>query len=110
MKRTDERMLWLLKYLQKQDGFCVAWDEDVVDKFVAAFPEAYKSVIPYMMGANSSPCLNSAAKRAKDRGYIEAGHIGNQDAKQYNQRTWCRTWSLTRIGERFLEEEEQCTQ
>jgi hypothetical protein len=97
-ERVRERVLWLLRFLEKREGFAVAWDAETVDKFVEAFPEAEKGLRVYLMGANSSPMLNDAARRARLAGFIRAGHIGNQDARQYNQRTWCRTWSLTRLG------------
>src|SRR4051812_19828678 len=100
--RVQQRILWLLRYLERQDGFCVAWDEEAVDAFVKAFPETNKTLRIYLMGANSSPMLNDTAKRAKLAGYIQAGHIGNQDARSYNKRTWCRTWNLTPLGRQEL--------
>ena len=103
--RAHERMVWVLNRmcdrLRCRDGFIVAWDTDTVDDFVRAFPEAEKSLIIYMMGPNSSPMLNAAAKRAKEAGYITPGSIGNMDARSYNQRTWCRTWRFTDTGRAF---------
>jgi hypothetical protein len=49
--------------------------------------------------------LNRAAKRARDAGYISPGSIGNDDARSFQQRTWCRTWRLTDAGRRLLAEE-----
>jgi ribosomal protein S10 len=106
--RAHERMIWLLRYMvtvgsgRAGSGFLVAWDEATVDAFVRAFPEAEKTLRWYLMGPNSSPMLNRAAKRAERLGYLRAGHIGNQDARQYNQRTWCRTWSITDAGRHLL--------
>lgn len=97
-ERVRKRVLWLLRLLERQHGFAVAWDEETVDKFVEAFPEAEKSLKVYLMGANSCPMLNDAARRARVAGFIVAGSLGNQDARQYNQRTWCRTWNLTGRG------------
>lgn len=96
--RSDERMWWLLFRISGQYGHMVAWDDDLVDDFLAEFPEAKKAAIYYMMGHHVSPMLNRAAKRAKDLGYISAGSIGNMDARSFNQRTWCRTWRLTGKG------------
>lgn len=96
--RADERMWWLLLKMSSQWGFVCCWDEDLVDEFVNAFPEAKKTLIVYLMGNNVSPMLNRAAKRARDLGYIKAGSVGNQDARSFNQRTWCRTWSFTAKG------------
>lgn len=101
-QRVRERVLWLLRFLESHHDFCVAWDEETVDDFVKEFPEAQKSLRYYMIGPNSSPMLNDAAGRAKRLGLIEAGHIGNQDARSFNQRTWCRVWSLTETGRAFL--------
>jgi len=107
--RVDERVRWLLSRMltvgrySAGSGFLVAWDTDTVDAFCAAFPEALKALRWYMMGPNSSPMLNRAAKRAERLGYIRAGHLGNQDARAYNQRTWCRTWSITPTGLRYVE-------
>lgn len=104
MRRPHDRMIWLLQRMTRWGpnscayGFIVAWDLETVDAFVSAFPEAEKTLIYYLMGPNSSPMLNAAAKRAKDAGYITPGHIGNQDARSYNQRTWCRTWRMTPAG------------
>ena len=104
-KRAHERMTWLLHRMAHwtRQGFIIAWDADTVDEFVKAFPEAEKTLVYYIIGPNSSPMLNAAAKRAKDAGYIIPGHIGNEDARSYNQRTWCRTWRLTGTGRDFLE-------
>lgn len=102
-KRAEERMLWLLRRMTRSGlSGMTAWDTETVDAFVKAFPEAEKTLRIYMMGPNSSPMLNRAAKRAKDRGYIRPGHIGNEDARSFNQRTWCRHWSITDAGRRFL--------
>lgn len=98
VERTDERMWWLLQKMDNHYGFLVAWDEDVVDAFVDAFPEAEKTLRVYTLGPNSSPMLNRTAKRAYDLGLVSPGSIGNQGARSYNQRTWCRTWSLTDKG------------
>lgn len=89
-------MVWLLRRIvaTRFNGM-VAWDADVVDAFVDTFPEAKKTLRVYFVGPNSSPMLNRAAKRAEARGLLSAGHIGNQDARSYKQRTWCRYWSLT---------------
>lgn len=105
--RAHARMMWLLKRMATKwrDGFIVAWDIETVDEFVDAFPEANKTLRIYSMGPNSSPMLNAAAKRAKDAGYITPGVIGNQDARSYNQRTWCRTWKITDAGRAFLSKE-----
>lgn len=99
-QRADERMTWLLLQMNEghRRGFIIAWDEDFVDAFVDAFPEAEKSQKYYLIGANSVPMLNAAAKRAHNRGFIAPGSIGNMDARSYSQRTWCRTWNLTREG------------
>lgn len=98
--RADERMLWLLRRMTTpaRDGFITAWQTEDVDAFVRAFPEADKTLRVYTMGPNSSPMLNAAAKRAKEAGFITAGSIGNDDARSYNQRTWCRTWRITAAG------------
>lgn len=102
MSRAEQRMLWLLRKmtapLRRGLDSMVAWDEDVVDDFVDAFPEATRTLKVYTMGPNSCPMLNRAAKRAKDAGYLKAGHIGNQDARSFNQRTWCRVWVITPEG------------
>jgi hypothetical protein len=98
-------MTWLLRRIADRQGFLVAWDADTVDAFVKAFPEAEKTLVYYMMGPHSSPMLNAAAKRAKDAGYVTAGVLGNEGARDYNQRSWCRTWRLTDAGrEAFLKE------
>lgn len=91
-------MWWLLFRISEHWGHIVAWDEDIVDLFVNEFPEAEKTLVRFMMGHDVSPMLNRAAKRAKALGYISAGSIGNQDARSFNQRTWCRTWRLTGKG------------
>lgn len=106
MSRTDQRMLWFLRRLTsfERRGFIVAWDAYTVDDFVEAFPEATRGLRVYMVGPNSSPMLNAAANRAKSRGYVVPGHIGNADAGEFNQRTWCRTWSITARGSAFLRE------
>jgi hypothetical protein len=97
-------MMWLLRRMVfvGADGFIVAWNGWDVDAFVKAFPEAEKTLRYYLIGPNSCPMLNAAAKRAKDAGYITPGHIGNMDAREYKQRTWCRTWRLTELGRSFL--------
>ena len=104
--RAHDRALWLLRKMmdpqQGAPGFIVAWDEETVYAFVRTFPEAEKTLRVYTMGPNSSPMLNAAAKRAERLGYVTAGSIGNQDARHYNQRTWCRTWRITEAGRRFL--------
>lgn len=101
--RVKERVLWLLRLLKSHGGFIVAWDSYTVDNFVRDFPEAEKSLRFYLIGPNSCPMLNDAAKRAKRAGFIKAGHIGNEDARAYSQRTWCRTWSLTALGYQELD-------
>lgn len=73
-----------------------------MDDFVAAFPEAKRTLIYYSMGPHSSPMLNRAARRARDAGYISPGSIGNEDARSFNQRTWCRTWRITDAGRQYL--------
>jgi hypothetical protein len=102
MASPDERVLWLLRWMTNpvkcSSGFLVAWNENIVDAFVQAFPEAQKALRYYMIGPNSCPMLNAAAKRAKDAGYITPGVIGNEGARDYNQRTWCRTWNVTPAG------------
>lgn len=102
-QRTVERIVWLLRYLKSRDGFCVAWDAEAVDKFVREFPEAENSLRYYLMGPHSSPMLNDTAAKAKRLGLISAGHIGNQNARSYNQRTWCRCWTITEAGLAELE-------
>ena len=84
------------------DRFIVAWNGWDVDAFVKAFPEAEKTLHYYLIGPNSCPMLNAAAKRARDAGYISPGVIGNDSAREYKQRTWCRTWRLTGTGRDFL--------
>lgn len=98
-----DRMIWLLQTIvaTRFDGM-VAWDSDVVDDFIDAFPEAEKSLLVYTQGPNSSPMLNRAAKMAYDLGYISPGSVGNMDARSYNRRTWCRYWSLTNKGKEFI--------
>ena len=96
--RVKERVLWLLRFLKSRGGFCVAWDTETVDRFVQDFPEAEKGLRYYLFGPNSSPMLNDAAGRASRAGFIQAGHIGNEDARAYQQRTWCRTWTFTKRG------------
>lgn len=97
--RADERMYWILEEIlrHKHNGI-VAWDADVVDAFCDDFPEAEKTLVVYTQGPNSCPMLNAAANRAKDRGYLTPGSIGNQDARSFNRRTWCRYWSITPDG------------
>lgn len=108
-RRANERMVWLLRRMTtvgpncSGSGFVTAWDADTVDDFVRAFPEAERTLIVYTIGPNVSPMLNRAAKRAERAGYLRAGRVGNQDARSYNQRTWCRTWEVTRAGRLFLE-------
>lgn len=108
IRRAQERMLWLLRHMttpsvgSSGSGFIVAWDTDTVDKFVIAFPEAKNTLVVYLMGPNSSPMLNRAAKKAHTLGYIEPGVIGCQDARSYNQRTWSRTWTITPDGRRAI--------
>jgi hypothetical protein len=100
MKRPDERMVWFLKRLASTwyAGLMVAWDSETVDEFVEAFPEAARTLIVFAHGPNSSPMLNRAAKRAHARGYVWPGHIGNEEASRFQQRTWCRVWNLTDSG------------
>ncbi len=104
---TRRRVDWLISYMTRYlhcivegDRTCsiAAWDADTVDAFVTAFPEAEKTLIVYTVGPNSSPLLNRTAKAAEEMGYLKAGSIGNQDAKYYSQRTWCRVWKLTPEG------------
>lgn len=96
-------MEWLLKTIAatRYNGI-VAWDEEVVDDFVKAFPEAERSLIYYILGPNSSPMLNRAANHAYKLGYLSPGSLGNMDARSFNQRTWCRYWSLTEKGKEYL--------
>lgn len=110
-KRAHERVIWLLLRMTTSgphsagSGHITCWHEEDVDDFVAAFPEARKTLIVYSMGPHSSPMLNATARRAAAAGYLAAGSIGNMDARQYNQRTWCRTWRITDAGRRILTEE-----
>jgi hypothetical protein len=108
MTQAHDRMIWLLKWMTNRVRcpleFVVAWQKDLVDAFLDAYPEAEKTTTFYIMGAPSVPMLNRAAKRAHDAGYIRPGVIGNQEARSYNQRTWCRTWSLTDAGRAFVAE------
>lgn len=105
-ERADARMTWLLRRMAdpNRGGHCfiTAWDTDTVDAFVLAFPEANKTLRVYLMGPNSSPMLNAAAKRAEAAGYVTAGSVGNQDARSFKQRTWCRTWRMTDAGRELL--------
>jgi hypothetical protein len=87
-------------------GGMSAWDEETVDEFVKAFPEAKRTLRYYLMGPNSSPMLNRAAARAMSRGYIRPGVIGCQDARSYNRRTWARYWSVTDFGWEYLRKTE----
>ena len=100
--RAHERMIWLLTRMTSAVrcpfGMEVAWDADLVDAFLEAFPEALKTTRFYTMGPHSVPMLNAAAQRAKRLGYVTPGVVGNQDARQYNQRTWCRCWTITPAG------------
>ena len=48
------------------------------------------------------PMLNRAALRARKLGYVRPGVIGNEEARNYNQRTWCRTWRMTALGVEFM--------
>lgn len=100
--RADDRMMWLLRWMTHpvwcRHGFVVAWDTELVDAFVGEFPESRKTMKVYTLGPNSVPMLNRAAGKAYRLGYLQAGHIGNQDARSYNQRTWCRTWTITPEG------------
>lgn len=101
--RADERMLWVLQHIvDTRFNGCVAWDADVVDAFCDDFPEANKALRVYTQGPNSCPMLNRAAARARDLGYLEPGSIGNQDARSFNRRTWCRYWSITKKGRAAL--------
>lgn len=108
MATPDERVLWLLRRMVtcgrhgSGSGFITCWDSQTVDDFVAAFPEAKRTLIYYSMGPHSSPMLNRAARRARDAGYISPGSIGNEDARSFNQRTWCRTWRITDAGRQYL--------
>lgn len=103
-----DRMMWLLCRLSNRtwfpSGFIVAWDEQFVDAFMLTFPESATAARHYTLGSSSVPMLNRAAKLAESLGYLEAGHVGNQDARSYNQRTWCRCWTLTPRGRAVAEE------
>lgn len=103
-----DRMMWVLCRLANRtwfpSGFVVAWDQDFGDAFMEAFPESAKAARHYTLGASSIPMLNRAAKQAESLGYLEAGHVGNQDARSYNQRTWCRCWTLTHQGRVIADE------
>lgn len=107
MKRTEQRMLWMLLRMIGIHGHggCVAWDEETVDAFVEAFPEARKALRVYLLGAKSSPMLNRAAAMARDRGLIDARSIGCGDHNGFAQRSWARYWSLTQYGWEYLEEQ-----
>lgn len=94
-QRAHERMIWLLNHIDRTScRGTVAWEDETVNAFVDAFPEALKTLRCYTLGPHSCPMLNRAAKRAEKMGYLRAGHLGNQDARSYNQRTWCRYWDL----------------
>jgi hypothetical protein len=96
-------MVWLLQRMRDRGkcpfGLLVAWNQDLVDDFLKAFPEAEKTTTFYTLGPPSVPMLNRAARRAQRLGYLIAGTCGNRDARSYNQRTWCRTWRLSPLGE-----------
>lgn len=101
--RADARMFWLLDLIvSRKFNSIVAWDEDVVDDFVETLPEAERTLKYYTLGQNSSPMLNRAANRAYRKGYLSAASIGNQDARSFNQRTWCRVWVITPHGRAAL--------
>jgi len=102
IRRTNLRMLWVLRHIQKHNGFCLAWDEEVVDAFIKEFPESAKTTIRYMIGADNCPMLNRAAGRAKRLGFLRPGHMGTDDARSFNQRTWVRKWYLTEVGSDYL--------
>lgn len=106
LSRTDQRMLWVLKKIASRKGLesMVAWDEDVVDAFMEEFPESEAATVYYTMGPFSCPMLNRAANRAKARGFLRPGHIGNMDARSFNQRTWCRVWIITKEGREFADQ------
>lgn len=108
MPRTEQRMYWVVHHIAHTScqGEC-AWDEDTVDAFTDAFPESEATLKVYIMGANGNPMLNRAAKRAHLNGFISPGVVGNMDARQYNQRTWCRYWSLTERGAKLVDVEFQ---
>lgn len=100
MTQTATRVLWLLRRISnvRHHGFIVAWDEELVDAFVEAFPSANNTLRVYSQGPHVSPLLNRTAKTAERLGYLSAGHIGNENARSYNQRTWSRTWTVTEAG------------
>lgn len=104
--KTIIKLRWLLCYIAatKFDGI-VAWDSDTVDDFVKAFPEAERTLIVYTQGPNSSPMLNRIANIAYKLGYLSASSIGNQEARSYNRKTWCRYWVLTDKGKEFLKKQ-----
>lgn len=103
IRRTNQRMLWVLRRIRTNNiGFCIAWDEKVVDDFIKEFPESAKTTVRYVIGADSCPMLNRAAGRAKRLGFLRAGHIRTEDARSYNQRTWARTWYLTDAGKDYI--------
>lgn len=102
-KRTQERVEWLLKYIAATHFKSICgWDEETVDDFVEAFPEAEKSLVYYTLGPNSSPTLNRTANIAHKLGYLRASSLGNMDARSFNKKTWCRYWSLTDKGKAFI--------
>jgi hypothetical protein len=97
--RTITRVMWLIKQIcESTCESVVAWDESLVDNFVKEFPESKSGLRVYTLGPNSCPMLNRTAAVAYNLGYIEPGVIGTQDARQYNQRTWCRMWTITKSG------------
>lgn len=97
--RAEQRMIWLLNYMRdKTRGFQAAWDEELMEEFLKAFPEANKTLKVYTIGPMSCPMLDRAARRAHKEGYLRKGSLGNQDAKYYCQRTWCRTWRIVMEG------------
>ena len=102
-----DRMLWLLQRMSVRlwhpSGTVVAWDQNLVDAFLEDFPESEKGAKHYTLGPSSVPMLNRAAKLGESMGYLEAGSVGNADARSYNQRTWCRTWTLTSKGRKAAE-------
>lgn len=102
--KAEPRVLWLLTTIAdtRRRGFMVAWDEDVVDAFVEDFPESKRTLKIYTQGPDSCPMLNRTAAIAKGRGLIKPGHVGNQDARSFNQRTWVRVWTITDEGQRYL--------
>jgi hypothetical protein len=106
MKRTEQRMLWMMVRMTGLHGLggCVAWDEDFVDAFVEAFPEAQRSLRVYLLGANSSPMLNRAAAMARDRGFLSPGSIGSGERGGFACRSWARYWSITPAGWDYLKE------